>query len=78
MVGLADEAKHDVVKNFSQYHPKSRFPAIWDREGRGFDWMPDPGPGWCGDDRHPAHAHAVRRREDPSPPRMADRMGCGI
>ena len=38
MLGLSDEAKEAVVKNFSSTHPGSRFPAFW---GPSFDWIPD-------------------------------------
>jgi len=38
MLGLTDEAKRDVIKNFSTHHPGSRFPAFW---GPNFDWIPD-------------------------------------
>ncbi|MCF7837907.1 MAG: DUF5703 domain-containing protein [Candidatus Marinimicrobia bacterium] len=42
LLGLTDEAKRDVVKNFSTSHPGSRFPAFW---GPNFDWIPDQGHG---------------------------------
>jgi hypothetical protein len=38
LLGLTDEAKRDVVKNFSTPHAGSRFPAFW---GPNFDWIPD-------------------------------------
>lgn len=38
LLGLADEAKRDVVKNFSTPHAGSRFPGFW---GPNFDWIPD-------------------------------------
>lgn len=38
MLGLSDEARVAVVKNFSSTHPGSRFPAFW---GPNFDWIPD-------------------------------------
>lgn len=38
MLGLTDEAKSAVVKNFSTFHEGSRFPAFW---GPNFDWIPD-------------------------------------
>lgn len=38
LLGLTDEAKRDVVKNFSTPDPASRFPAFW---GPNFDWIPD-------------------------------------
>jgi len=38
LLGLTDEAKRDVVKNFTTPHPGSRFPAFW---GPNFDWIPD-------------------------------------
>lgn len=37
-LGLADDAKRDVVKNFSTPHEGSRFPVFW---GPNFDWIPD-------------------------------------
>ncbi|MDZ4816980.1 MAG: DUF5703 domain-containing protein [Verrucomicrobiota bacterium] len=41
LLGLTDDARRDVVKNASQFHPESRFPAFWDSGGNGFDWIPD-------------------------------------
>ena len=38
MLGLTDEAKAAVVRNFSTPHTGSRFPAFW---GPNFDWIPD-------------------------------------
>ncbi len=38
LLGLTEEAKRDIVKNFSTSHPGSRFPAFW---GPNFDWIPD-------------------------------------
>jgi len=38
LLGLTDEARRDVVKNFSTPHAGSRFPAFW---GPNFDWIPD-------------------------------------
>jgi alpha-L-fucosidase 2 len=38
LLGLTDEAKRDVVKNFSTPHAGSRFPAFW---GPNHDWIPD-------------------------------------
>ncbi len=38
LLGLTDEAKSAVVKNFSTAHTGSRFPAFW---GPNFDWIPD-------------------------------------
>jgi len=38
MLGLAEEARRDVVQNFSTWHTGSRFPAFW---GPNFDWVPD-------------------------------------
>jgi hypothetical protein len=38
LLGLAEEAKADVIKNFSEHHEESRFPAFW---GPNFDWIPD-------------------------------------
>jgi len=38
LLGLTDEAKRDVARNFSGTHPSFRFPAIW---GANFDWIPD-------------------------------------
>ena len=38
MLGLTDEAKAAVVKNFSTSHAGSRFPAFW---GPNYDWIPD-------------------------------------
>jgi alpha-L-fucosidase 2 len=38
LLGLTDEAKTAVVKNFSTAHVGSRFPAFW---GPNFDWIPD-------------------------------------
>lgn len=38
LLGLADEAKRDVVQNFSTPHAGSRFPAFW---GPNADWIPD-------------------------------------
>lgn len=38
LLGLTDEAKRDVTRNFSGTHPSFRFPAIW---GANFDWIPD-------------------------------------
>jgi hypothetical protein len=38
LLGLTDEAKRDVVRNFSGTHPSFRFPAVW---GPNFDWIPD-------------------------------------
>jgi alpha-L-fucosidase 2 len=37
-LGLTDEARAAVVKNFSTPHAGSRFPAFW---GPNFDWIPD-------------------------------------
>jgi len=38
LLGLTEEARRDVVKNFSTSHTGSRFPAFW---GPNFDWVPD-------------------------------------
>ncbi len=38
LLGLTDEAKHDVVKRFAASHPNFRFPAFF---GPNYDWMPD-------------------------------------
>lgn len=38
MLGLTEEAKRDVAKNFSSWHSISRFPGFW---GPNFDWIPD-------------------------------------
>ncbi len=38
LLGLTDEAKVAVIKNFSTSDPGSRFPAFW---GPNFDWIPD-------------------------------------
>jgi len=38
LLGLTDEARAAVVKNFSTPHTGSRFPAFW---GPNFDWIPD-------------------------------------
>ncbi len=38
LLGLTEEAKAAVVKNFSTPHTGSRFPAFW---GPNFDWVPD-------------------------------------
>jgi len=38
LLGLTDEARVAVVKNFSTSHTGSRFPAFW---GPNFDWIPD-------------------------------------
>jgi len=38
LLGLTDEAAAAVVKNLSDRHEDSRFPAFW---GPGFDWVPD-------------------------------------
>ncbi len=38
LLGLTEEVKADVVKNFSTSHAGSRFPAFW---GPNFDWIPD-------------------------------------
>jgi hypothetical protein len=38
LLGLTDEAKRDVVRNFTGTHPSFRFPAVW---GPNFDWIPD-------------------------------------
>ena len=38
LLGLTDEAKRDVTRNFSGTHPSFRFPAVW---GPNFDWIPD-------------------------------------
>ncbi len=38
LLGLTDEAKAAVVRNFSTSHTGSRFPAFW---GPNFDWVPD-------------------------------------
>ncbi len=38
LLGLTEEARRGVVKNFSTSHPGSRFPAFW---GPNFDWIPD-------------------------------------
>ncbi len=38
LLGLTDEARAAVVKNFSTSHAGSRFPAFW---GPNFDWIPD-------------------------------------
>ncbi len=38
MLGLTAEARRDVVANFSQKDPGSRFPAFW---GPNYDWVPD-------------------------------------
>jgi len=38
LLGLAEEAKAAVAKNFSGKDPGSRFPAFW---GPNFDWTPD-------------------------------------
>jgi hypothetical protein len=38
LLGLTQEARRDVVGNFSNHHGGSRFPAFW---GPNFDWIPD-------------------------------------
>ncbi|MEI6786930.1 MAG: DUF5703 domain-containing protein [bacterium] len=38
LLGLTDEARAAVVKNFSTSHAGSRLPAFW---GPNFDWVPD-------------------------------------
>ncbi|MEI6969933.1 MAG: DUF5703 domain-containing protein [bacterium] len=38
LLGLAEEAKSAIVRNFSSGHARSRFPAFW---GPNFDWIPD-------------------------------------
>jgi hypothetical protein len=38
MLGLAEDAKRDVIKNFTMKNPESHFPAFW---GISFDWVPD-------------------------------------
>jgi hypothetical protein len=37
-LGLAEEARRDVVERFATKNPASRFPAFW---GPNFDWIPD-------------------------------------
>lgn len=37
-LGLTDDARRDVVFNFSTSYSQSRFPAFW---GPNFDWVPD-------------------------------------
>ncbi len=48
LLGLSDEAKRCVTSIFGQYHAKSRFPAMWDSGGHGFDWVPDQDHGGVG------------------------------
>jgi len=38
LLGLTDDAKRDVLANFSGTHPSFRFPAVW---GSKYDWIPD-------------------------------------
>lgn len=38
LLGLTDQARQFVLRNFSISHPGSRFPAFW---GPNFDWIPD-------------------------------------
>jgi hypothetical protein len=44
MLGLTDEAKRNIVYNFSTSHTGSRFPAFW---GPNADWIPDQDHGSC-------------------------------
>jgi len=37
-VGLADEAKRQILHKVRNSHPNHRFPAMW---GPNFDWLPD-------------------------------------
>ncbi len=38
LLGLAEEARKDLMQRVSMKHEKSRFPAFW---GPNFDWVPD-------------------------------------